>query len=85
VVDVTDAGRIFVKKARSAILHAERAVQLARATQEGGERVLMVGYSLYADQSWISAILAIRLALYPKLRICPTGQFPTELVRSISV
>jgi DNA-binding transcriptional LysR family regulator len=43
----------------------------------------MIGYSPYADQSWISAILAIQLLLYPKLRICPTGQFPIELVRSV--
>jgi DNA-binding transcriptional LysR family regulator len=83
VVDVTDAGRIFVEEARSALLHADRAVLLARATQEGGERVLMIGYSPYADQSWISAILAMHLPLYPKLRICPTGQFPIELVRSV--
>jgi DNA-binding transcriptional LysR family regulator len=83
VVDVTDAGRIFVEEARSALLHADRAVLLARATQEGGERALMIGYSPYADQSWISAILAIQLPLYPKLRIFPTGQFPIELVRSV--
>jgi hypothetical protein len=41
------------------------------------------GYSPYADQSWISAILAIHLPLSPKLRICPTGQFPTDLVRIV--
>jgi DNA-binding transcriptional LysR family regulator len=43
----------------------------------------MFGYSPFADQSWISPILAIQLPLYPKLRICPTGQFPIELVRSV--
>ena len=83
VVELTDAGRIFVEEARSALSHMERAVHLARATHDGGDSVLVIGHSPYADQAWVSAILAIRLPLYPKLRIRLISQFSIELVRSV--
>ena len=83
LIELTDAGKIFVEEARAALSHAERAIQLARATQEGGERVLMVGHSPHCDQSWISTVVTLRLPLYPRLRIRLIGQFPIELVRSV--
>src|ERR1700677_1164270 len=83
--ELTEAGQIFVEEAGAALSHAERAIQLARATQAGGERVLMVGHSPHCDQSWISTVVAIRLPLYPRLRIRLMGQFPVELVRSVVV
>jgi len=83
VVELTDAGRIFVEEARSALSHMERAVHLARATHDGGDNVLLIGHSLFADQAWVSALLAIRLPLYPKLRIRLISQFSIELVRSV--
>jgi DNA-binding transcriptional LysR family regulator len=82
-LELTDAGRMFAEEASSALLHVERAIHLARATHEGGDRTLMVGHSPSADPSWISAILAVHLALSPKLRIRLTSQFPLELVRSV--
>lgn len=83
LIEVTDAGQIFIEEARAALSHAERAVQLARAAQEGYERILMVGHSPHCDQSWISTVVGIRLPLYPRLRIRLMGQFPAELVRSV--
>ncbi len=83
LVELTDAGRIFVEEARSALSHMERAVHLARATHDGGDNVLLIGHSLFADQAWVSALLAIRLPLYPKLRIRLLSQFSIELVRSV--
>jgi DNA-binding transcriptional LysR family regulator len=83
-VELTEAGRIFVQEARSALLHTERAIHLARATHDGADNVLLIGHSPYADPAWVAAILAIRLPLFPKLRIQTTGQlFPMELVRSV--
>jgi DNA-binding transcriptional LysR family regulator len=82
-VELTDVGRIFVQEARSALLHIDRAVQLGRAAHEGTDSVLTIGHSPDADQAWISAILAIRLPLYPKLRIQLISEFSTELVRSV--
>jgi DNA-binding transcriptional LysR family regulator len=83
IVELTDAGRIFVEEARSSLLHMERAVHLARAAHDGGDNVLTIGHSPYADQAWVSAILAIRLPLYPKLRLRLISQFSIELVRSV--
>jgi DNA-binding transcriptional LysR family regulator len=83
VVELTDAGRTFVQEARSALLHTERAVQLSRAINEGSESVLTVGRSPYADPAWISAILATRLPLFPKLRVRLRSHFAPDLVRSV--
>lgn len=83
VVELTDAGRIFVEEARAALLHTERAIHLARVAHEGAECILMVGHSPYVEQSWISTILALRLPLFPKLRIRLVSGFPIELVRSV--
>ena len=82
-VELTDAGRVFVEEARSSLLHMDRAVHLARAVHDGADNVLMIGHSPNADQAWVSAMLAIRLPLYPKLRIRLISQFSIELVRSV--
>ena len=76
-------GRIFVEEARSALLHIDRAVQLGRAAREGSESMLTVGHSPDADQAWVSAVLAIRLPMYPKLRIQLISEFSSELIRSV--
>jgi DNA-binding transcriptional LysR family regulator len=54
LIELTDAGQIFIEEARAALSHAERAIQLARAAQEGIERILMVGHSPHCDQAWIA-------------------------------
>jgi DNA-binding transcriptional LysR family regulator len=83
-VELTEVGRIFVEEARSALLHIDRAIQLGRAAGEGSDRSLSIGHSPDADQGWISAILAIHLPLYPKLRIQLISEFSSELVRSVT-
>ncbi len=82
-VELTEVGRIFVEEARSALLHIDRAVRLGRAAREGSDSILTIGHSPDADQAWVSAILAIRLPLYPKLRIQLISEFSSELVRSV--
>ena len=49
---LTEAGRTFVQEARSALLHADRAIHLARAAHHGYENVLLVGHAHHADQEW---------------------------------
>lgn len=83
LIELTESGHIFVEEASAALSHAERAIQLARATEGGCERVLDIGHSPHCDQAWISTLVGIRLPLYPRLRIRLMGQFPTELVRSV--
>lgn len=82
-IEITDAGRIFVEEARSLLSQAERPFHLARAADNGTGHVLVIGHSLFADQSWISALLGIRLRLYPKLRLRLISHFSTELVRNV--
>jgi DNA-binding transcriptional LysR family regulator len=82
-VELTEVGRIFVEEARLALLHIDRAVELGRAAREGSDSVLTVGHSPDADQTWISAVLAIRLPMYPKLRIQLVSGYSSELVRSV--
>lgn len=85
VVELTDAGRIFVEEARSALLHIDRAVHLGRSAHEGRDSILIVGHSPCADHAWISAMLAIRLPLYPRLQIRLVSQFAMESLRSVLV
>src|SRR6202166_3723999 len=58
IVELTDAGRVFVQEARSALSHTERAVHLAHAAHGGSDSVLTIGHSPYADHAWIAAMLA---------------------------
>lgn len=83
IVELTEAGRIFVHEARTALFHAERAIHLAHAAHQGVENVLLVGHSHYADRAWIPALFAIRLPLYPRLKVRLVTRSAMESVRSV--
>lgn len=83
VAELTEAGRTFVEEARSALLHVDRAIQLARAAHNGHDHVLIIGHAPHADQAWLSTLLAIRLPLFPNLKVRLATQFSLELVRSV--
>lgn len=82
-VELTDAGRVFVKEARSALFHIERAGHLAHAAHQGAVDLLMIGLSPCVEQDWISGLLTIQLPLYQRIRIRWRSQFPVDLVRSV--
>jgi DNA-binding transcriptional LysR family regulator len=82
-VELTDAGRVFVKEARSALFHIERAGHLAHAAHQGAINVLMIGLSPCVEQDWMSGLLTIQLPLYQRIRIRWRSQFPIDLVRSV--
>jgi DNA-binding transcriptional LysR family regulator len=84
IVELTEAGRIFVDEARLAIFHAERALNLARADCRADDS-LVIGYSPDADPSWVSGILATRGSSYTKVRIRLCTRFAMDLVRSVLV
>ena len=81
--ELTEAGRTFVQEARSALLHADRAIHLARAAHHGYDNVLLAGYAPCAAQVWVSTLLTIRLPLFPKLKVRLMTHFAMELVRSV--
>lgn len=82
-VELTEVGRVFAVEANSALHHIDRAIQLGRAARENRDNILTVGHSPDVDEAWVSALLAIRLALYPNIRIQLVSEFSGELVRSV--
>jgi DNA-binding transcriptional LysR family regulator len=80
---LTEAGRTFLQEARSALLHADRAIHLARAAHHGYENVLLLGHESHADPTWVSTLLTIGLRLFPKLKVRLTTHFTMELVRRV--
>jgi len=85
IVELTDAGRIFVEEARLAIFHAERALNLARAADRHSRDSLVIGYSPDADYAWVSSILATRPPSDAKVRIRLCTRFAMELVHHVLV
>jgi DNA-binding transcriptional LysR family regulator len=83
-VELTDAGRHFVKDARSAVLYAERAVADARAALHGADEVLHIGRSVYADPYLVTAIQSIQLSLFPSLKVKLWSNFSHELARMVA-
>jgi DNA-binding transcriptional LysR family regulator len=84
VVELTEAGRHFVEEARSAVLHAERAVHGARAASRGTDEVLNIGRCVYADPYLVTMIQSIRLPLFPNLKIKLWSHFSHELARMVA-
>ena len=82
-VELTKVGRIFVEEARLALLHIDRAVQFGHAVDRGEDSALCIGHSPDVEEAWISNLLAIRLPLYPHLRLQLSSEFSNELVRSV--
>jgi len=82
-VSITEAGRAYVEEARIALLHAERAVQAARAAGRNVETVLNVGRSPYADPFFTSVLLATRLPLFPRLKLNLSSGFSCDLAHEV--
>jgi DNA-binding transcriptional LysR family regulator len=83
IVELTEPGRKFVEEAREAVLHAERAVLSATAAFRGADEILNVGKSAYTDPYLVSMLLAIRLPLFPGLRIKLWSNYSHELAREV--
>jgi DNA-binding transcriptional LysR family regulator len=80
---VTDVGRAYVEEAHTAVLHADGAVQAARAAGQDAEMSLNVGRTPYAGPFFPSTILAARLLLVPKLRPNLLSGFSCDLTRDV--
>lgn len=83
VVSLTDAGRAYVEEARVSVLHADRAVQAARAAGHDTELVLNVGRSPYADPFYTSTLLTMRLPLFPRMKLNLSSGFSCDLVHDV--
>jgi DNA-binding transcriptional LysR family regulator len=83
VVEVTDAGRMFVEEAREAVLHAERAVLSATAVFNGADEILNIGKSPYTDPFLVTMLLSVRLPLFPGMRVKLWSNYSNELARQL--
>jgi DNA-binding transcriptional LysR family regulator len=83
MVELTDAGRMFVAEAREAVLHAERAVLEAKAAFSGADEILNIGKSAYTDPYLVSTLLSIQLPLFPGLRVKLWSDYSHELARQV--
>jgi DNA-binding transcriptional LysR family regulator len=83
-VVLTQAGEVFAEEARLALMHSERAVHLGRAANHGREHIVAVGRTPFTDPDLVSSLFAIRLPLYPTLRIQLESAFVLDLVRSVA-
>jgi hypothetical protein len=76
----TDA---FIEEAREAVLHTERAVTAATAVFNGADEIFNLGKSAYTEPFLVSAILSIRLPLFPGMRIKQWSNYSNELARQV--
>jgi DNA-binding transcriptional LysR family regulator len=83
VVEITDAGRVFVEEAREAVFHAERAVLSGRAIFNGADDLLNLGKSAYTDPFLVSTLLSVRLPLFPGMRVKLWSNYSNELAHQV--
>jgi DNA-binding transcriptional LysR family regulator len=82
-VALTSAGGAFVEEAREAVLHTERAVAAATAVFNGADEIFNLGKSAYTEPFLVSALLSIRLPLFPGMRIKQWSNYSNELARQV--
>ena len=82
-VELTDAGQVFIRGCRDALAILEKAIRLARSTHDEVEPVITIGHSPYVDPLLISSLLAIRLPLYPGLRLRMESMFALDLAHGV--
>jgi DNA-binding transcriptional LysR family regulator len=83
-VQLTDAGRAFVEESKLALLHQQRAVQVAKSVAKGAEAVLTLGQSPFVDPLLTSVVTSIHLPLFPDLRIAVSSDNEPELLRRVA-
>ena len=79
----TAAGRAFVEQARLSLEYQQRAIQMARAANEGVEHMIHVGKSPYTDPYFLSQLHSLRLSKYPDLRVQTTTRLAPELAHEV--
>lgn len=82
-VDLSDAGRAYVQKARLSLLYSERAVHGARTILQNADVPIYIGRSPYTDPFLISTLLSIELPLFPKLKIELSSHYSVDLVQDL--
>jgi DNA-binding transcriptional LysR family regulator len=82
-VEMTEAGHVFVRGCKDALNMIEKAIRMARATQEEIQPIVTIGHGPYVDPVLVAACLGIHLPLYPTMRLRMESMFFGDLVRGI--
>lgn len=82
-VELTEAGQALVIGFRDAMALLEKAVRLARTTNDEIHPIVTIGHSPCGDASLISAIVSVHLPLYPNLRLRMESMFALDLAHGI--
>lgn len=82
-VRLNAVGRAYLGPARVALLEAERAIEAARTVAQDFDAALHIGKSPYIDPFFVSALLALRLSRFPKLRLEFSSQFSFDLAHDL--
>ncbi len=82
-VVVTDAGLAYIEQARKSLLYGERAMLAAKSAMQEHDVTLYVGRSPYVDPFFVSTLDAIRLPLYPRLRLEFVSRHSYELIQEL--
>ena len=84
-VELTDSGRSYYEHACISLAHGERAVRSAVEAREGAETLLRIGKSPDVEPILIEILYAIRLPLFPALRITLHSESSHDLAHSLLV
>ncbi|HXU19102.1 MAG TPA: LysR substrate-binding domain-containing protein [Verrucomicrobiae bacterium] len=76
VVRLTEAGAVFVREAKQALLHGERAVNLAKAITQPS--VFSLGYSPYVSHEFVASIRALFASQFKNVRLSLVSAFADE-------
>jgi len=82
--ELTDAGRVFIAKAREVLANLEHSILASRAVLDGSVEVLNVGKSSYTDPFLVSTILSIQLPLFPNLKIKLWSNYSNQLTQQVA-
>ena len=82
-VQLTHAGRIFVKEATKALAHAERAVLLARATNSVETDSILVGYTPRMNPGLLSIVRNRSLSHKPQLNLTFVSSHTLDQVQAL--
>ncbi len=83
VVEITEAGRVFVEEAREAVFHAERAILSGRAIANGADELLNLGKSAYSEPFLVTTILSVHLPLFPNMKVKVWSNFSNDLAQQV--
>lgn len=80
-VRLTEAGAVFVREAKQALSHSERAVNLARAI--GRPSAFSLGYSPYVSHGFVASIRSLFAAQFGSLQLSLVSAFADEQLERI--